>query len=88
MPSVVRCAQRDRLREHLRERGIGCDIHYPLPDPRQPVFDAAGAVRPIVAGDLAVTERACREVLTLPCFPAMTDAEADAVVEACNAWRA
>jgi dTDP-4-amino-4,6-dideoxygalactose transaminase len=36
---------------------------------------------------LPITERACDEVLSLPCFPAMTDSEIRAVVDACNAWR-
>jgi dTDP-4-amino-4,6-dideoxygalactose transaminase len=86
--AVVRCAQRDRLRDHLRVRGIGCDVHYPVPDHRQPVFGGGETTpQPVVPAALTVTERACREVLTLPCFPAMTDAEADAVVDACNAWR-
>jgi dTDP-4-amino-4,6-dideoxygalactose transaminase len=86
--AVVRCEGRDRLRDDLRARGIGCDIHYPIPDHRQPVFDAEPARTPLLPSALPVTERACGEVLSLPCFPAMTDAEADAVVDACNAWRA
>jgi len=37
---------------------------------------------------LPVTERACEEVLTLPCFPELSAAEVDYVIEACNAWPA
>jgi len=77
---VVRTVDRQSLQAHLRLRGIATDIHYPLLDYQQPAFGAAGAQRNPVA------ERACREVLTLPCFPEMTDDEVAAVVEAVNAW--
>jgi dTDP-4-amino-4,6-dideoxygalactose transaminase len=77
---VVRTAERQSLQAHLRARGIASDIHYPLPDYRQPAFAAGpGSVNP-------VAERACDEVLTLPCFPEMTDDEVAAVVDAVNAW--
>lgn len=79
--AVVRSSQRDALRDHLASRGVATDVHYPVADHRQPVADAAD--RP----SLPVTERACDEVLSLPCFPAMTPEEVDAVIEACNAWR-
>jgi dTDP-4-amino-4,6-dideoxygalactose transaminase len=36
---------------------------------------------------LPVTERLAAEVLTLPCFPEMTDDEVAHVAASCNAWR-
>jgi len=78
---VVRTADRQALQDHLRRRGIATDVHYPLLDYRQPAFAADGA-----EFSNPVAERACREVLTLPCFPEMSDEEADAVVDAVNAW--
>ena len=77
--AVVRSAVRESLRRHLHSAGIDTDIHYPIPDHRQPVTHEA-------ALSLPVTERACAEILTLPCFPAMTTDEIDYVIEACNAW--
>jgi aminotransferase EvaB len=77
--AVVRSAARESLRRHLRTAGVGTDIHYPIPDHRQPVTREA-------AVSLPVTERACAEVLSLPCFPAMNTGEVDYVIEACNAW--
>ncbi len=77
---VVRTADRLSLQAHLRSRGIATDVHYPLLDYQQPAFADDGGHRNPVA------ERACREVLTLPCFPEMTDEEAAAVVDAVNAW--
>ena len=78
---VVRAGQRASLRAHLAAAGVATDIHYPIPDHRQP---GAGAAPP--AG-LARTEQACGEVLSLPCYPELTDAEIDAVAAACNQWR-
>lgn len=73
---VIRCGDRDALRAHLAAEGIGSDVHYPVPDYAQPA--ESGLAHP----HLAVTEAACREILTLPCFPGMTDAEVDRVVVA------
>jgi dTDP-3-amino-2,3,6-trideoxy-4-keto-D-glucose/dTDP-3-amino-3,4,6-trideoxy-alpha-D-glucose/dTDP-2,6-dideoxy-D-kanosamine transaminase len=77
--AVVRSAARESLRRHLSAAGVGTDIHYPIPDHRQPVAREA-------AVSLPITERACAEILSLPCFPAMTTGEIDYVIEACNAW--
>ncbi len=74
---VVRSAQRDALREHLRQAGIGTSIHYPLPAHLQPAYADLGG-RP---GDLPVTEQAAREVLSLPLYPELTDEQ---VAEVCN----
>lgn len=79
---VVRVEGRTSLCAELSANAIGHDIHYPVPDHRQPAFDCGGEV---VA--LPVTERATDEILSLPCFPEMTDDEVDQVVAVCNAWR-
>jgi dTDP-4-amino-4,6-dideoxygalactose transaminase len=64
----------------LAERGIATDVHYPIPDHLQAAYaDPTRAALP-------VTERLAGQVLTLPCFPELTDAEVDAVIDACNAW--
>jgi len=78
--AVVRSPSRDALGRHLAECGIGAVVHYPLPDHRQPGGEEADPA------PLHVTERACREVLSLPCFPGLADSEVAAIVEACNAW--
>jgi len=79
---VVRATSRDELRAHLAESGIATDIHYPIPDYRQAAWsdDAPGA-------PLERTDRACAEILTLPCYPELTDPEIAAVAAACNSWR-
>ena len=78
---VVTTPDRSGLAAHLQHAGIDSAVHYPVPDHRQPALgnrfaDAA----------LPGSERACAEVLTLPCFPEMTTAEVDAVVAAVNCW--
>jgi aminotransferase EvaB len=77
---VVQCDDRDGLRQHLQARSIGSDIHYPIPDHRQPAYAAPQA------GDLGVTERLATRILTLPCFNGMKEEEIGRVIEAVNAW--
>lgn len=78
---VVRAKKRDALREHLKYFDIATDVHYPIPDHRQPVFGTRYA-------DLYLpnTDRLSDEILTLPCFPEMSDAEVDEVIAKVNAW--
>ncbi len=79
---VVRTDARDALREHLRDNGIGSEVHYPLLDTQQPIFQAAAAkIR------LPASERAVQEILTLPCYPELTDAEVTRVCDALAAWK-
>jgi dTDP-4-amino-4,6-dideoxygalactose transaminase len=75
---VVRTSDRERVRERLAGAGISTDVHYPVADHQQRGWKSAAwaEVR------LPETEAACREVLTLPCFPELTDDEAGRVVEA------
>ncbi|NLA67759.1 MAG: DegT/DnrJ/EryC1/StrS family aminotransferase [Gammaproteobacteria bacterium] len=76
---VVHCGRRDALRAHLAEAGIATDVHYPLPDHRQPCLGGRHA-----ALSLPVTERQARTALSLPCFPELSDAEVERVIDACN----
>lgn len=74
---VVRVKQRDRLKEALRQRGIGAELHYPVADYRQPAVIKRIGQR----AALPATEMAVAEVLSLPCFPEITAAEIDCVAE-------
>ena len=75
---VVRLRDRAAAMETLAARNIGHAIYYPVPLHLQVCLgDEAGRV-----GDHPVAEAACEEVLALPIFPGMTDAEQDAVVDA------
>lgn len=79
---VIRTARRDALRAHLQACDIGNDIHYPIPDYRQPVFGARFATI-----HLPNTERLADEILTLPCYPEMTDEQVEQVIDAVNRWK-
>ncbi|TFD91878.1 DegT/DnrJ/EryC1/StrS family aminotransferase [Cryobacterium lactosi] len=73
--AVARTDRREEFRAALSERGVQTDVHFPVPDHLQPGFAAP-------AQSLPVTERLAGEVLSLPCFPEMTDDEVNAVCSA------
>lgn len=75
---VVRHSQRDQIRSALQQHGIGTDIHYPLPDHLQPAAAAWLSSIP----SLPVTESTATQLVSLPCFPELTDAEVDTVIAA------
>jgi dTDP-3-amino-2,3,6-trideoxy-4-keto-D-glucose/dTDP-3-amino-3,4,6-trideoxy-alpha-D-glucose/dTDP-2,6-dideoxy-D-kanosamine transaminase len=74
---VVRSRRRDSLRNWLRKKGIATEIHYPIPDHRQPALSA------LISGDISLpaTEQAAAEILTIPCFPEMTEHEIQRVCD-------
>lgn len=78
---VIRCRDRAWAQRALAERGIGTLVHYPVPPHRQPAY----AGTPFAAYDLPIAERIADEVLSLPLWPGMTEAQIDAVIEAVNA---
>jgi dTDP-4-amino-4,6-dideoxygalactose transaminase len=68
---VVRVKDRDAVKQKLAEQGVGSGVYYPLGLHMQPCFAELGGK----AGDLPQTEAAAREVLALPVFPELTEAE-------------
>jgi dTDP-4-amino-4,6-dideoxygalactose transaminase len=78
---VVRPADRAEFQAHMERAGIGTLIHYPVPIPRQRAFDGLGAA------DCPTADRACAEICSIPLHPALSDADAAAVVDAVRAWR-
>jgi len=75
---AIRVPDRDAVQRRMAERGVQTSIYYPLPLHLQPMYRDLG-YRP---GDFPEAERAAREVLCLPMYPELTDAEVDEVVEA------
>ena len=74
---VCRAPQRDRLRAHLTEQGIGTGIHYLIPTHKQPLWlERFGEHAP-----LPVSEKLAEEAISLPMFPEITSDEVDFVAE-------
>jgi UDP-2-acetamido-2-deoxy-ribo-hexuluronate aminotransferase len=67
----------DVVQKRLAERGIASMVYYPVPLHLQPVFASMGG-KP---GDLRVSERAAREVLSLPIYAELAPAQIDRVAE-------
>jgi dTDP-4-amino-4,6-dideoxygalactose transaminase len=77
---VVRSPRREALRAWLRDQGILTGVHYPVPVHLQPAYAHLG----YHPGDLAETERACEEVLSLPIYPELAP---DAIARVADAIR-
>ncbi len=78
---VIRTQHREALQAHLFKNNILSDIHYPIPDYAQPVFKNR-----FEHINLKSTEQLAREILTLPCYPEMTDAEIEHVIRSINSF--
>lgn len=74
--------RRDAFQAHMRDRGIETLIHYPLPIPRQPALASASPA------ECPTADQVCAQVLSLPVYPALTDAAVTAVAEAAADFRA
>lgn len=72
---VVRTSRRDALQSHLAARGIGTQIHYPVPPHLSPAYRDTGWKR----GEFPLAERFAAEVLSLPIGPHHTSAQIDVV---------
>jgi dTDP-4-amino-4,6-dideoxygalactose transaminase len=81
---VVRTPRRDRLRHYLQEKGVPTAIHYPRPVHMQPAYQGRVAIG---AGGLAESERACREVLSLPMHPHLAEQSVQYAVRQIAAWQ-
>jgi len=80
---VVRSQRRDDLRSFLKDRSIGTLVHYPLAVHMQPAYQ--GTVMTAATG-LANTEQICREVLSLPMYPQISDEEVCSIARTIGEW--
>jgi len=82
---VLQVDDRASLIEHLKAHAIPHDVHYPVPDYRQLVL--LNTHRHLGGLLLHNTEELSRSVITLPCFPSMTDLEIDTIIATVNGWK-
>ncbi|HEY1952527.1 MAG TPA: DegT/DnrJ/EryC1/StrS family aminotransferase [Gemmatimonadaceae bacterium] len=75
---TLRVARRDDLQAHLREKQIGSAIYYPLSLHLQPCFDYLGYKR----GAFPESEKATREVISIPVYPELRQPQLDEVIDA------
>jgi dTDP-4-amino-4,6-dideoxygalactose transaminase len=72
---VIRTNKRNALRHYLEERGIGTQIHYPIPVHQQDAYEKLGYRK----GDLPVSEKNAEEILSIPIYPELTTGEVETV---------
>lgn len=80
---VVRHPQRDELQRHLAKRGIGAQVHYPVPPHRTQAYAAGGWL----GGPLPVSEQLAAEVLSLPIGPHLSGNDVQEVCAAVSEFR-
>jgi dTDP-4-amino-4,6-dideoxygalactose transaminase len=74
---TVRAPKRDELRAFLKEKGIGTEVYYPLPMHLQNCYRDLGHQK----GSFPLSEQAAEEVMSLPIYPELTEAQQTYVVE-------
>ncbi len=75
---TIRVKERDRVQKALAELGVQTMVYYPIPLDQQEVHAYMGHKK----GDFPVSDRAAAEVLSLPIFPELTEAQQREVVSA------
>ncbi len=73
---TLRAQKRDELMAYLKEHEIGHKVYYPVPLHLQECYQPLGYSK----GDFPVSEQLAQEVLSLPVYPELTDAQMEAVV--------
>lgn len=78
---VVRCQQRDKLQQYLKDNNIQTLIHYPIPPHKQEAYKEWNNL------SFPITEQIHEEVLSLPINPVLTDEEVQTIVRVINQFK-
>jgi len=73
----IRVKKRESLMTFLQEKGIDTGLHYPLPLHLQQAYQYLGHNQ----GDFPVAEKCCKEILSIPMFPEMSEEQ---IIYVCN----
>jgi dTDP-4-amino-4,6-dideoxygalactose transaminase len=79
---VIDVSNRDELQAHLKSKGIGTEVYYPVPLHRQDCLAALG----YKDGDFPQAEQACRRLLALPVYPELNEDQQRYVVKSVQEW--
>jgi len=74
---VIQTEDRDLVRERMKGLGVETAVHYPVPVHLQPAFASLG----VKAGTFPHAEKAASELISLPLFIGMTEAQRDHVID-------
>lgn len=75
---VIRVPERDDLARHLADEGVSTQVHYPIPVHLQAAYAGLGHTE----GSFPLSERAAKEILSLPIYPELDIDQVDRIVEA------
>jgi dTDP-4-amino-4,6-dideoxygalactose transaminase len=80
---IIRVPEREKLQAHLEAKGIATGLHYPVPLHMQKCFTHLGYKE----GDFPVTEKAAKEILSLPMYPELTEEQIKYVADAIREFK-
>nr|WP_305081270.1 DegT/DnrJ/EryC1/StrS family aminotransferase [Oceanotoga teriensis] len=78
----IKTKERDKLQKYLQDRGIGTQIHYPIPPHLSEAYEYLGYKK----GDFSITEELANTLLSLPIYDGMKDEEVDYVIKNINEY--
>ena len=74
---VIRMPQRDSLIAYLKQQGIECGIHYPIPLHLQPAYASLGFRK----GQFPISEQLSSEIVSIPIYPELTNEQRQYIVD-------
>ena len=80
---VIRTKERDKFQKYLADNGIKTVIHYPIPPHLAECYQYLG----YGIGNFPIAEKYANDVLSLPMFNGMSEAEINYVIKCCNLFR-
>jgi dTDP-4-amino-4,6-dideoxygalactose transaminase len=74
---VIRTSRRDELMKYLKEHGVSCGVHYPIPLHLQPAYKKLGLKK----GSFPMSEKLAEEILSIPIYPELTNEQLSYIVD-------